>query len=83
MQPAIVRHGLELANPKTLYEEGRREADAMSSMTWAEFLKHVHEDYPAFNDEFDQLLRLAARNGQGRCAIAGGSRAGLHRLCRR
>jgi hypothetical protein len=59
MQPAIVRHGLELANPKTLYEEGRREADAMSSMTWAEFLKHVHEDYPAFNDEFDQLLRLA------------------------
>jgi hypothetical protein len=59
MQPAIVRHGLELANPKTLYEDGRREADAMSSMTWAEFLKHVHEDYPAFNDEFDQLLRLA------------------------
>ncbi len=59
MQPAIVRHGLELANPKTLYEEGRREADAMSSMTWAEFLKHVHEDYPAFNDELDQLLRLA------------------------
>ena len=31
----------------------------LSSMTWAEFLKHVHEDYPAFNDEFDQLLRLA------------------------
>lgn len=59
MQPAIVRHGLELANPKVLYEEGRCEADAMSSMTWAEFLKHVHEDYPAFNDEFDQLLRLA------------------------
>jgi hypothetical protein len=59
MQLAIVRHSLELASPKALYEEGRREADAMSSMTWAEFLKHVHEDYPAFNDEFDQLLRLA------------------------
>jgi hypothetical protein len=27
MQPAIVRHGLELANPKVLYEEGRCEAD--------------------------------------------------------
>ena len=59
MQPAIVRHGLELANPKTLYEEGRREADAMSSMTWAEFLYHVDQDYPAFNDELDQLLHLA------------------------
>lgn len=27
MQLAIVRHGLELANPKVLYEEGRCEAD--------------------------------------------------------
>ena len=59
MQAAIVRHGLELADPKALHEEGRREAEAMGSMTWVEFLDHVHEDYPAFNDELDQLLRLA------------------------
>ena len=59
MQPAIVRHGLQLADPQVLHEEGRREADAMSSMTWSEFLRHVQEDYPAFNDELDQLLHLA------------------------
>jgi len=59
MQPAIARHDLQLADPKALYEEGRREAEVMGSMTWAEFLNHVHEDYPAFNDELDQLLRLA------------------------
>ena len=27
MQPAIVRHSPELADPKILYEEGRRESD--------------------------------------------------------
>ena len=59
MQSAIVRHGLQLADPQVLYEEGRREADAMSSITWSEFLNHVQEDYPAFNDELAQLLRIA------------------------
>ena len=59
MQPAIVRHGLKLADPEGLYEEGRREADAMRSMSWANFLIHVDEDYPAFLTEFEQLFRLA------------------------
>lgn len=59
MQPAIARHGLTLADPEDLYEEGRREAEAMRSMSWADFLSHVDEDYPAFLDEFQQLFRLA------------------------
>lgn len=33
MQPTIVRHGLQLADPQVLYEEGRREAEAMGFMT--------------------------------------------------
>ena len=59
MQPAIARHGLKLADPKALYEDGLREAEAMGAMTWVEFLYHVDQDYPAFNDELEQLLRLA------------------------
>ena len=59
MQPAIARHGLKLTDPKALHEEGLREAEAMGAMTWVEFLYHVDQDYPAFNDELDQLLRLA------------------------
>jgi hypothetical protein len=59
MQPAIARHGMKLADPEGLYGEGRREAEAMRSMSWADFLIHVDEDYPAFLDEFEQLFRLA------------------------
>lgn len=60
LQSAIVRHGLQLADPQVLYEEVRHEADAMSSMMWSEFLNHVQEDYPAFDNEQAQLLQLAA-----------------------
>lgn len=59
MQPAIARHGLTLADPEGLRQEGRREAEAMREMSWADFLTHVDEDYPAFLDEFQQLFRLA------------------------
>ena len=31
----------------------------MSSMMWSEFLNHVQEDYPAFDNELAQLLRFA------------------------
>ena len=60
LQSAIVRHGLQLADPQVLYEEVRHEAGAMSSMMWSEFLNHVQEDYPAFDNEQAQLLQLAA-----------------------
>ena len=59
LQSAIVRHGLQLADPQVLCEEVRHEADAMSSMMWSEFLNHVQEDYPAFDNELAQLLRFA------------------------
>jgi hypothetical protein len=59
MQPAITRHGLTLASPQALRDEGRREAEAMQAQSWTDFLDHVDEDYPAFLDEFEQLFRLA------------------------
>jgi hypothetical protein len=59
LQPALDRHGLTLADLEGLREEGRSEAEAMRNMTWADFLDHIEADYPAFLDEFGQLLRLA------------------------
>ena len=59
MQPAIARHRLTLANPEDLRAEGRTEASAMRALSWADFLNHVDQDYPAFLDEFEQLFRLA------------------------
>jgi hypothetical protein len=59
MQPAIARHGLKLADAEGLREEGRREAESMRDMSWADFLSGVDQDYPAFLDEFQQLFRLA------------------------
>ncbi len=59
MPGAVARHGLILADPKNLREEGRMEAEAMASLSWKAFLDHIHEDYPAFNDELAQLYLLA------------------------
>ena len=61
MGPAIARHGLKLADPEGLREDGRCEAEAMRDMSWSDFLSHVDEDYPAFVDELEQLFRLAPK----------------------
>ena len=37
MQPAIVRHGLTLADPESLRADGRREAEVMRSTSWLSF----------------------------------------------
>lgn len=59
MQPLLDRLGLAVADQKTVRALGVAEAERLRGQSWQEFLIHMNRDYPAFLEEFDQILALS------------------------
>jgi hypothetical protein len=70
LRPLIARHGIPTADDATLFAQGAAEAAAQAGITWEALTRRMAEAYPAYMEEFDQLLRLAPAADQAPAALA-------------
>lgn len=59
VEPLLQKYGLVTRDESLLHELGRNSLKSHQSLSWAEFMQHIVERYPAYLDEFHALEAMA------------------------
>ncbi len=70
LRPLIGRYGIAAADEASLFAQGAAEAAAQAGLTWEGLTGRMAAEYPAYMEEFDQLLRLAPAADRAPAALA-------------
>jgi dimethylamine/trimethylamine dehydrogenase len=70
LRAPLARHRIAAADDAALIARGAAEASAQAGIAWEALTRRMAEDYPAYLEEFGQLLRLAPAADAAPAALA-------------
>ena len=69
LQPLMTRAGFRSRPAEALARDGAQEASGRPLLDWADFLRAIVRDYPAYMPEFEQTMALAPPQMRGALQI--------------